>query len=321
MPSGYGELGLPTSAWKDYGVCPVTTAAVRDVRSLDRRSITKGSGILLWCHGRDVLCVVVCDADECPDLHALPERFDLDSGSGMTLELRIDRDFSVSEARYTFQAYLSFPKQVTFRNTEHSNNHIAQLLEGAIHFKLGRLDQARDTWLELIAKLEGTGDHYRLSALYSNIGLCLTQLGDHVAAERYLLRALDIAQDMKHEAIRIRVLWNLALLRVAKGELEAALPDLSSVQQEWQKLGDMIGAALVSLDRIDVLLALRRFAEVRGTATELVSLLAKEGHSTGAMTALAFLRESAARETVTPVIVQRVRSAIQAPLSVDRPAT
>lgn len=113
----------------------------------------------------------------------------------------------------------------------------------------------------------------------------------------------------------------MALLRVAKGELEAALPDLSSVQQEWQKLGDMIGAALVSLDRIDVLLALRRFAEVRGTATELVSLLAKEGHSTGAMTALAFLRESAARETVTPVIVQRVRSAIQAPLSVDRPAT
>lgn len=207
----------------------------------------------------------------------------------------------------------------TFDDSRRIEN--AQILEGIIALKLGRMEEARDISLDLIAKLEAKGDQYRLAMLYSNIGYCLTQLGDYASAESYLLRSIRLARGLKHEATRIRARWALAMLRVAQGAFDVALPELQSVQQEWQQYGDAIDAALAALDRIDVLLALGRAQDVRGSITELVNVLAREGHNTGALTALAFLRESAVQGTVTPAIVQRVRSAIQTALSIDRPTT
>jgi hypothetical protein len=70
-------------------------------------------------------------------------------------------------------------------------------------------------------------------------------------------------------------------------------------------------AALVGLDIADALLALGKTGQIVELATRLFSVFTNAGMLTGALTAIAYLKEAATAGTLTPDGVQAVRSFVR----------
>ena len=68
-----------------------------------------------------------------------------------------------------------------------------------------------------------------------------------------------------------------------------------------------MNVALAGVDLAEALLVLERWEEIVKVATHAFRVLKKAGHLTGALTALAYLKEAAAKRQVAPETLKVVR--------------
>ncbi|HEX6639612.1 MAG TPA: hypothetical protein VF215_00795, partial [Thermoanaerobaculia bacterium] len=92
------------------------------------------------------------------------------------------------------------------------------------------------------------------------------------------------------------------------GKLTEAIRRLRDVAAEFERCGMITNAALVGLDVSDALLALERPGEIVDLAQHLFSVFTKAGMLTGALTALAYLKEAAATNRLTKHDVAAIRT-------------
>ncbi|MGA7616681.1 MAG: tetratricopeptide repeat protein [Thermoanaerobaculia bacterium] len=221
-----------------------------------------------------------------------------------TVFLAIDRIHGAAElARRSLETFR--------RYGDESRAAQARLMLADCRFKEGNLSAARDGFLELIADARRRNDLAILPLLLNNFAHCEEQLGRPEAAAGAFLEAIPLLEEMGLHSEKLRVDWGLARLRMATGHVDEALALLERTGEEFERLGLVSDAGLVTLDRVEISLSTGRNLDLVPICRELVDLFSRIGQLRNATTACSYLREAAEAGKATPHLVRHVRTYLE----------
>jgi tetratricopeptide (TPR) repeat protein len=147
------------------------------------------------------------------------------------------------------------------------------------------------------------------------IGRASYALGDCEAARRnlgeaslYYQKALAILRETGPATDRVRTEWGIARVLLYAGKSTEAIRRLRDVVAEFETRGMVTDAALAGLDVADGLLTLGKMQQIVELATRLFRVFTDAGMLTGALTAIAFIKEAAAVGILTAGDLDAVRS-------------
>jgi tetratricopeptide (TPR) repeat protein len=119
--------------------------------------------------------------------------------------------------------------------------------------------------------------------------------------------ALMIFREAGPAEYRLETEWGLARVALYSGRLTDATRGLRDVIAAFEEIGRVANVALAGIDLSEALLVLERWEEIAKVAAHAFRVLKKAGHLTGALTALAYLKEAAAKRQLTPDALKAVR--------------
>lgn len=120
--------------------------------------------------------------------------------------------------------------------------------------------------------------------------------------------ALRTFREHGPERERLLTEWGIARVVLHSKKLTEAVRRLRDVATEFEQCGMVTYAALVRLDEADALLALDRPGEIVKLAQHMFSVFTNAGMLTGALSALAYLKEAAASHRLTTSDVAAIRT-------------
>lgn len=136
---------------------------------------------------------------------------------------------------------------------------------------------------------------------------CELELGNLGEAVTLYHSALMIFREAGPAEYRIETEWGLARVALYSGKPTDAVRGLRDVIAAFEDIGRVANVALAGIDLAEALLALERWEEIAKVAGHAFRVLKKAGHLTGALTALAYLKEAAAKHQLTPATLKSVR--------------
>lgn len=136
---------------------------------------------------------------------------------------------------------------------------------------------------------------------------CELERGDLSDAAMLYQKALVIFCEIGPTEDRIATEWGLARVVLYGGKASDAARRLRDVIAAFEEIGLVGVAALAGIDLSEALLVLERWEEIVKVAAHAFRVLKKAGHLTGALTALAYLKEAAAKRQLTPEALRAVR--------------
>ncbi|MEO8381631.1 MAG: hypothetical protein ABI779_18360, partial [Acidobacteriota bacterium] len=119
--------------------------------------------------------------------------------------------------------------------------------------------------------------------------------------------ALVIFREEGPTSDRISTEWGLGRVVLHGGKPSEAVQRLRDVIAHFETIGMVSDAALAGVDMAEALLVLERWDEIVKVAAHAFRVLKKAGHLTGALTAMAYLKEAAAKRQLTPEVLKVVR--------------
>lgn len=131
--------------------------------------------------------------------------------------------------------------------------------------------------------------------------------GNLAEASMLFTKAFVILRETGPVADRISTEWGLARVVLHGGKPSEAILRLRDVNAAFEKLGMVTDAALVNLDIADALLVLGHGDQIAKIAEHSYRVLKRAGVVTGALSALAYMKEAAAQGRLTPEVIQGVR--------------
>jgi tetratricopeptide (TPR) repeat protein len=137
--------------------------------------------------------------------------------------------------------------------------------------------------------------------------LCELELGNLGEAGLLFQSALVILREIGPTEDRISTEWGLARVVLFGGDPSVAVRRLRDVIAAFEEIGRVMNAALATVDLAEALLVLERRPEIVKVAAHAFRVLKKAGHLTGALTALAYLKEAAVKRQLTPETLKVVR--------------
>lgn len=202
-----------------------------------------------------------------------------------------------------FLRYGDFAKYCSARMTE------AVILYDSLQYRqaIAVYDELRAEYAQLPAST--------LAQVRHNEGLCHREVGDFERAEGCFVQAIDLCDHLQLGVLRAKARWHLARVFMRRGKYDAALQILNPLRLEFQELGLAHDLACASIDIAESLLALNRPHEVGELCRLAIDYFRDAGlaYSTGAMTALAFLQESASLGRLTIKEIADVRVLLDRP--------
>jgi tetratricopeptide (TPR) repeat protein len=136
---------------------------------------------------------------------------------------------------------------------------------------------------------------------------CELELGNLGEAVTLYHSALMIFREAGPAEYRIETEWGLARVALYGGRPTDAVRGLRDVIAAFEEIGRVANVALAGIDLSEALLVLERWEEIAKVAAHAFRVLKKAGHLTGALTALAYLKEAAAKRQLTPSTLKVVR--------------
>ena len=136
---------------------------------------------------------------------------------------------------------------------------------------------------------------------------CELERGNLAAAVTLYHNALMIFREIGPAEYRIETEWGVARVALYAGKASDAARGLRDVIAEFEEIGRVANVALAGIDLAEALLVLERWDEIMKVAGHGFRALKKAGHLTGALTALAYLKEAAAQRQLTPRTLKAVR--------------
>jgi tetratricopeptide (TPR) repeat protein len=176
-----------------------------------------------------------------------------------------------------------------------------------IYHGVGRFEDARLLWRELITAADQQGDLPTVAQISSNLGLCLYELrrpGEAVAA---LSEALAIYEELGNVIHPPRVRRTLANIQRGRGEWMAALKLLRRAHEEFERNGSGLAACEVTIDIAEMLIEKGDFAGAKSLLEPLPRRFADAGHYRNAIVAVAYLREAVRKNQGTPELIRLVK--------------
>jgi tetratricopeptide (TPR) repeat protein len=184
----------------------------------------------------------------------------------------------------------------------------AVFLRGIILFEAGNPKGALPLFHQLIEQGENA-ENRRLIALGSYAAAsCELDLGNLPEASVLFHRALAIFRGNGPERERLLTEWGIARLLLRSGAVVQAMRRLRDVAAAFEERGMVTKSALVGLDLADALLSQNRPGEIVTLAQHLFSAFTHAGMLTGALTALAYLKEAAANGSLTADALREIRT-------------
>jgi tetratricopeptide (TPR) repeat protein len=202
----------------------------------------------------------------------------------------------------------------------------ALFLRGGIKYERFDLDGAIAVFREVLTYGESTNGARWIARAASALGWCETDCNDLGAASMDFHKALTLLREIGPANERISADWGFARVLLRAGKTHEAIRRLRDAAAEFEARGIVTDAALVSLDIADGLLALGQTYEIVKLAARMFRVFTDAGMLTGALAALAYVKETAAKRTLTPQTLQAVRTFLrrsrrQPELLFERPPT
>lgn len=176
-----------------------------------------------------------------------------------------------------------------------------------VMFAQGDIRGGRAVYEEILAWGEAENDPAWIARESNTVGRCALELGELTAAVFSFHRSVQMFGDLGKHAEALRPQWGLALVVLASGKPAEALSRFTVIREDFHERKMLSDEALISLDIMDALHALSRDRENAAIASDVIQTFTRAGMLTSALTAFAYLREAAARGSVTPPMTRHVR--------------
>lgn len=183
----------------------------------------------------------------------------------------------------------------------------AVLLRGEIAYEALDYAVAANTFQEVIEFGESINDaRWIAQGSYCRAAAELER-GERSEAAVLYHKAAAIFRETGPEEDVIGTEWGLARVVLQDGKASDAARRLRDVIAAFERIGRVSNVALAGIDLSEALLMLSRWDEIVRVSSHAFRVLKRAGNVTGALTALAYLKEAAARHQVTPDTLRVVR--------------
>jgi tetratricopeptide (TPR) repeat protein len=184
----------------------------------------------------------------------------------------------------------------------------AVFLRGSIAYEAGEIAMA----VKLFERVQeygeaGNGLRWTGRASYA-IGNCEVDRGNLSEASLQFHKALVIFREIGPDHERLATEWGLCRVVLHGGDRSEAIRRLRTVAAELEKRSMIADAALVRLDIVEALLALGETKQIAEIAGRLFRVFRDAGMMTGALTAMAYMKEAATAGKLTAAGVDAVRT-------------
>ncbi|HET8796347.1 MAG TPA: hypothetical protein VFO89_01570, partial [Thermoanaerobaculia bacterium] len=180
-------------------------------------------------------------------------------------------------------------------------------LRGEIAYEALDYVGAANIFLEVIEFGKNTNDAGWIARGSFCLAACELERGNLGEAVALFHNALMIFRETGPVEYRIETEWGLARVALYGGKTSDAVRGFRDAIAAFEETGRVANVALAGIDLSEALLVLGRWEEIAKVAGHAFRVLKKAGHLTGALTALAYLQEAAAKRQVTPGTLQVVR--------------
>jgi tetratricopeptide (TPR) repeat protein len=184
----------------------------------------------------------------------------------------------------------------------------AAFLRASIIFDAGDPNRAIPIFRHIIEHGENTASAEWVALGSYAVASCEVDRGNLGEASILFHRALRTFRERGPERERLLAEWGIARVVLHSGKLAEAVHRLRDVAADFERCGMATNAALVGLDAADAFLALGRPNEIVRLAQHLFSAFTKAGMLTGALSALAYLKEAAATNRLTKHDLAAIRT-------------
>lgn len=183
----------------------------------------------------------------------------------------------------------------------------AAFVRGNILFDTGNVNGALSVYHRIIKHGENMRSPRWIARGTYMAGHCEVERRNLEEASLQFHRALKIFREIGPESERLVTEWGIARVVLQGGKLNEAIRRLRDVAAQFEKLGMVAYAAGVGLDIAEGLLALNRPKDIVALAQHLFSVYMDAGVLTGALSAIAYLKEAAAANRLTKREIHAVR--------------
>ncbi|MEA2489614.1 MAG: MalT-like region [Acidobacteriota bacterium] len=183
----------------------------------------------------------------------------------------------------------------------------AILLRGEIAYESLDYAGAASTFQQIIDFGERISDARWIARGSYCRAACEVERGNLSEAVMLYHSALMILREIGPTEDRISTEWGLARVVLHEGKPTDAARRLRDVIAAFEEIGRVSDAALAGTDLAEALLVLERWDEIGKVAAHAFRVLKKAGILTGALMALAYLKEAAARRQLTPGTLKVIR--------------
>lgn len=183
----------------------------------------------------------------------------------------------------------------------------AVFLRGEIAYEALQYAESVATMQQVIRFGEEIGDASWVARGSYVRALSELELGNLGDAAMLFHAALVILRETGPTESRIDTEWGLARVALYGGNASEGVRGLRDAIAEYEAIGRVMNVALAGVDLAEALLVLERWDEIVKVAAHAFRVLKKAGHLTGALTALAYLKEAATKRQVAPETLKVVR--------------
>lgn len=184
----------------------------------------------------------------------------------------------------------------------------AVFLQGSIMYQAGSIQAAVPLFRRIIDYGEQLQSPQWIARGSYAIGNCEVDNGNLADASLHFHKALVVFRAQGPEGDRIATEWGIARVVLHGGNLAEAIRRLRGVAAEFERLEMVTDAALVGLDLTEALLAAGNPRQIVELAQHLFGVFQKAGMLTGALAAIAYLKEAALTGDLTAGALKDLRT-------------
>lgn len=188
----------------------------------------------------------------------------------------------------------------------------AKECEAGILMRLGQPEAAREMYETTCAVADILGDPEAKARAVTNLAISCREVGDVGSASKYFAEAIQWYQALGSSSMVVHTRWSIAQLALSAGNAVEAGQRLPGIVSELESRGMLLDAAYARLDLVEAWLLLGRVDAAHDECCVLVEFFAKAEILTGALTAIAFMKEAAAHRALSVRQVRAIQKYVKA---------